>query len=104
LTAAGHKLLAQSDLRLVEARGLQMPFRSYTVQGDTGPIHVFYCLWEDRADAQSFSTMNLTYANRLEPVLAGSRNSGQRSPELAMWGLADESEAEAALTRELEKL
>jgi exosortase/archaeosortase family protein len=104
LTAAGHKLLAQSDLRLVAVHGLQMPFRSYTVQGESGPIQVFYCLWEDRADAQSFSTTSLTYASRLEPVLAGRRNSGQRSLEIAMWGMADANEAEAALTHELEKL
>jgi hypothetical protein len=46
----------------------------------------------------------MTYANRLAPVLAGRRNSGQRSLEVAIWGIADQQEAEAALTRELENL
>jgi hypothetical protein len=46
----------------------------------------------------------MTYGNRLAPVLAGRRNSGQRSLEVAIWGIADEGEAEAALGRELDKL
>jgi exosortase len=104
LTAAGHKLLSQSDLRLISVHGLRLPFRSYVVQGESVPIHVFYCLWEDRADEQGFGTTSLTYANRLKPVLAGRRNSGQRSLEIALWGMADAAEAETALARELAKL
>jgi hypothetical protein len=46
----------------------------------------------------------MTYANRFAPVLAGRRNSGQRSLEIALWGIADQNEADAAFTRELEKL
>ena len=104
LTAAGRELVSQSSLRPVPVHGLQFPFLSYLVKDETGPLHVFYCLWEDRADAQSFRTTTMTYANRLAPVLAGRRNSGQRSLEVAIWGIADQQEAEAALTRELENL
>jgi hypothetical protein len=67
-------------------------------------LHVYYCLWEDRASAQSFRTTTMSYANRLAPVLAGRRNSGERSLEVAIWGIADRQEAEAAFTRELGKL
>jgi len=73
LTAAGRELLSQSQLRAVPVHGLQLPFRSYVVRGEKGPVHVFYCLWEDRADAQSFRTTKMSYANRLAPVLAGRR-------------------------------
>jgi exosortase/archaeosortase family protein len=104
LTAAGRELVSQSGLRPVLAHGLQLPFLSYVVKDEAGPLHVFYCLWEDRADAQSFRTTTMTYANRLAPVLAGRRNSGQRSLEVAIWGIADQQEAEAALARELDKL
>ena len=104
LTAAGHELLSQTDLRLFGVRGLQLPFRSYVLRDEHGPVYVFYWLWEDRADAQFFQTQNLTYAHRLEPVLAGRRNSGQRSLEIAIWGLDDAQEADAALARELERL
>lgn len=46
----------------------------------------------------------MSYANRLAPVLAGRRNSGERSLEVAIWGIADRQEAEAAFARELGKL
>ena len=104
LTAAGRELISQSALRPLAVRGLRLPFRSYVVRDESGPLHVFYCLWEDRANAQSFRTTMMTYGNRLAPVLAGRRNSGQRSLEVAVWGIADQEAAEAALTRELEKL
>jgi hypothetical protein len=81
-----------------------LPFQSYVVKDESGPLHVFYCLWEDRASVQSFSTTTMTYANRLAPVLAGRRNSGERSLEVAIWGIPDAQDAEAALARELEKL
>jgi exosortase/archaeosortase family protein len=104
LTAAGRDLVSQSGLRAVRVHGLEMPFRSYVVKDESGPLHVFYCLWEDRATEQSFRTTVMSYANRLGPVLAGRRNSGQRSLEVAVWGIADQNEADAALARELEKL
>jgi hypothetical protein len=104
LTAAGRELLSQAGIRAIPVHGLQLPFRSYVVKDERGPLHVFYCLWEDRANAQSFRATVMTYGNRLAPVLAGRRNSGQRSLEVAVWGIADEGEAEAALGRELDKL
>ena len=104
LTAAGRELVSQSDLREFTVRGLRLPFRSYVVNGDTGLIHVFYCLWEDRANGQFFNTTSLSLGNRLGPVMAGRRNSGQRSLEIAIWGANDSTEAERVLARELEKL
>jgi exosortase len=104
LTAAGRELVSQSGLRDVAVHGLQLPFRSYVVKDETGPLHVYYCLWEDRTSAQSFRTTRMNYVNRLAPVLAGRRNSGQRSLEVAIWGIDDHQEAEAALARELGKL
>jgi exosortase/archaeosortase family protein len=104
LTAAGRELTSQSGLRAVAVQGLQLPFRLYVVKDESGPLHVFYCLWEDRANAQSFDATAMTYASRLAPVLVGRRNSGQRSLEVAVWGIAGEEEAEAALTQGLQKL
>jgi hypothetical protein len=61
-------------------------------------------LWDDRASAQGFETMGLTYGNRLAPVLAGLRNPGQRSIEIAVSGPDNAAAAEADLRAELEKL
>jgi exosortase len=104
LTAAGRELVSQSGLRAFPVHGLQLPFRSYVVMDQSGPLHVFYCLWEDRANAQSFRTTMMTYGNRLAPVLAGRRNSGQRSLEIAISGIPDQQEADAALASKLQKL
>jgi exosortase len=104
LTAAGRELVSQSGLRAFPVHGMQLPFRSYVVMDQSGPLHVFYCLWEDRANAQSFRTTMMTYGNRLAPVLAGRRNSGQRSLEIAISGIPDQQEADAALASKLQKL
>jgi hypothetical protein len=61
-------------------------------------------LWDDRASAQGFKTMGLTYGNRLAPVLAGLRNPGQRSLEIAVAGPDNTAEAETALRAELGKI
>ncbi|MCW5550911.1 MAG: exosortase/archaeosortase family protein [Verrucomicrobiae bacterium] len=104
LTAAGHELLSISDLEIFEVRGLALPFRHYQLESAGRRLHVYYCLWEDRGDAQGFEVTSLTYGSRLEPVWSGRRNLGQRSLELAVWGIDDAAEASAALRAQLEKL
>ena len=104
MTAAGYKLDAISPQEWFEVNGLRMPFLAYQVMNAPRPYFVFYCLWDDRATAQGFKTMSLTYGNRLAPVLAGLRNPGQRSLEIAVSGPETAAEAEAALRAELNKL
>ena len=77
-----------------------MLFRSNTSK----PVYVFYCLWDDRASVQGRGTLSLTYGNRLVPVLAGLRNPGQRSLEIALTGNLEAPQAEAALQSQLEKI
>jgi hypothetical protein len=104
MTAAGHTLNAISPQEWFEVNGLRMPFLAYQVTDAPQPFFVFYCLWDDRASAQGFETMELTYGNRLAPVLAGQRNPGQRSLEIAVSGPDRADEAEAAVRAELERL
>src|SRR5439155_18559486 len=49
LTASGHNLSSTSELMWFLASGLRMPFRKYAVLDEARPLHVFYCLWDDRA-------------------------------------------------------
>ena len=104
LTAAGYTLNAISPQEWFEVNGLRMPFLAYQVTDAPRPFFVFYCLWDDRAGAQGFETMSLTYGNRLAPVLAGLRNPGQRSLEIAVSGPDNAAEAETTVRAELEKL
>lgn len=102
LTASGHELMSQTEPRAFTVHGLQLPFRSYVFKDAGAPLRVYYCLWEDRALAHAFGPTSMSYRNRFAPVLAGYRNSGQRSFELAMWGIADDQEADAEFQRQLE--
>jgi len=104
MTAAGHTLNAMSPQEWIEVNGLRMPFLAFQVMDAPQPFFVFYCLWDDRSSSQGFETMELTYGNRLAPVLAGLRNPGQRSLEIAVSGADAAAEAEAAVRAELEKL
>jgi exosortase len=104
LLAAGGKLVDEMALRSVFVHGLELPFRGYIAWDELGPIYVFYCLWEDRARVRAFEPEWLTYGKRLNAVLAGQRNSGQRSIELAFWGAEDESVAQSALESALNEI
>lgn len=104
MTAAGYKLEAISPQEWFDVNGLRMPFLAYQVTDAPRPFFVFYCLWDDRATAQGFATMSLTYGNRLAPVLAGLRNPGQRSLEIAVTGPDTAADAEADLRAELQNL
>ena len=104
LTAAGHKLEVISGLEWIDAGGLRLPFGIFQVTDAPRPFFVFYCLWDDRAATQTFETMFLTYGNRLAPVLAGLRNPGERSIEIAVSGVDDAQSAEAVVKGELGKL
>ena len=104
MTAAGYELDSIAPQEWFEVDGLRMPFSVNQVTDTPWPVYVFYCLWDDRASAQGFATMGLTYGNRLAPVLAGLRNPGQRSLEIALDGPDNAAAAETAVRAELQKL
>jgi hypothetical protein len=104
MTGAGHTLKSLSPQEWLDVNDVRMPFLAYQVTDAPQPFFVFYCLWDDRASTQGFQTMGLTYGNRLASVLAGLRNPGQRSLEIAVTGPASAAEAEADLKTELKKL
>ena len=104
MTGAGYALEAISPQLWVEVNGIRMPFLAYRVTNAPRPFFVFYCLWDDRASAQGFEMMGLTYGKRLAPVLAGQRNPGQRSLEITLVGPDNVADAEVALRAKLGKL
>ena len=104
LTAAGHKLAEHSRLETMIVNGLELPFQFYELTDTAAPVFVAYCLWQDRALDRSFSTMKLNWKHRLASVLAGQRNSGQRSLEITVAGVNDFAAARAALQTQLEQI
>jgi len=105
LVSGGYNLVASSETLTISVQGLELPFRSYSACGKAGLVYVFYCLWEDRATQHSAVERTwLTYRNRLTAVLVGQRNSGQRSLEVALWGVQSEEQARSTLTETLNQL
>jgi hypothetical protein len=68
------------------------------------PDYVLYCRWEDRSSQDISVGEESSRAARVRSVWTGRGNGGQRVLEVAIRGVLDQQEAEAALVRELEKL
>jgi exosortase len=105
LSASGRSLLEESKPNVVSVAGLPMRSHFYTAtDGLFGKVNVLYCIREDRSGVGDYSPPRSTWCQRLAPVLAGRRNSGQRSLELAVWGIADESEARKQLLEQMQRI
>ena len=102
LTAAGHELVCASEPRTLDVNGVLFQVRLYTFSGTGGPVHVLYCLRQERAGG--LNPESLTWRTRLAAVLSGTRNTGQRSLELALWSEADGRQAYETLERQFRLL
>jgi exosortase len=105
LSASGRVLLAQTKQEIVSVAGLQMQVRFYAATDQRfGKVHVLYCIREDHSVEEYHSASRSIWYQRLAPVLAGRRNCGQRSLELAVWGIADETEARKQLIQQMQRI
>jgi len=105
LRASGRSLLAQTKQNIVSVAGLQMQVHFCAATDQRfGKVHVLYCLREDRSDDEYHSTPPSIWRQRLEPVLTGRRNCGQRSLELAVWGIDNETEARKQLIQQMQRI
>ena len=105
MTGAGHTLTTVSDCEWYDAGGLRLPFAVFEVMDAPQPFYIFYCLWNDRLNTSGPGATYLSFwGNKLAPVLAGIRNPGYRSLEIAVGGVTSAGEAESAMRAELEKI
>ena len=105
MTAAGHTLTTITNNDWFDAGGLRLPFTVFEVMDTPQPFYIFYCLWNDRLGTPGSGAMYFSlFGNRLSPVLAGLRASGQRSLEIAVGGVNSAGEAETAVRAELGKI
>jgi exosortase len=105
MTAAGHTLTTVTNNDWFDAGGLRLPFTVFEVMDTPQPFYIFYCLWNDRLSTPGSGAMYFSlFGNRLSPVLAGLRASGQRSLEIAVGGVNNAGEAESAVRAELGKI
>jgi exosortase len=106
LPASGALMTADLGPRPMQINGVNLPVRAYSFRAREQVLYVFYCLWEQRpdADAQQSVVENLTVARRLEAVKKGIRNAGQQAIEVAVSNVAGPEQAEAAVKRFLGKV
>jgi hypothetical protein len=107
LPAAGLTMVGDQGLRLLEVNGVKLPVRSYRFDNQGTPLHVFYCYWDARSTYDNTRTAveeDWTPWGRVRAALRGRREMGARMMELVVSGYENDSEANAALQREVSKI
>jgi exosortase len=104
MPGAGFNLRASSPTRFFSLHGIELPFRSYVFERDGDSTHLYYCRWEDRPSKEMNVGGDAIRVALVRSVWTGRGNGGQRVLEVAIRGITDQDEADAAFTRELEKL
>lgn len=104
LPGAGKKILSVAEADPILVHGVRLRFLRYHFIEDGGSAYVFYSVWEDGVKDQKLPAKSVTARDRFAAVLQGRRNPGQRVLEIAVWGISDPQEAQAALERQLERL
>jgi len=100
--AAGARLDQDFGRVTLDANGIAITFRHQSFETGTKLLHVFYCLWSDRISPHGEPLVeNGSYANRLEAVMSGKRNLGQKVLEIVLQGPDSSDEAVATLKQQL---
>ena len=97
----GRELTGVSDEKSTEVHGIPLTYRVYSFRAEGRPLHVFYFFTDDRLAGRAVFTQSLTPDARLQPVLQGRRNTGQRSMQLAVVGIEDATQAEQEVLAKL---
>jgi exosortase/archaeosortase family protein len=103
LPAAGYKLREDRGMINIKAKNLVIPFHALGFEYAGDQVHVFFCLWEDRARQSERPRIRdeWTWLAKLELVVLGERNLGQQVLEVVIFGYDKPEEAEAAFRREV---
>lgn len=106
LPAAGRTMQSDLGVKLMQIHGIMLPVHSYVFLNRGEPMYVFYALHEEGAasDPRASRLQNMTMATRMQAVLAGRRNSGQRVLEAVILGAPDQASAESEFAHTLEEL
>ncbi len=100
----GRTIVSKSELRRTEANGVGIVYNLYKIRAGADEFYLMYVVSDDRMAGEQIEISRATPANRLKTVLAGRRNMGQRSLQLALVGEPDEAKAEEAMRELLPQL
>jgi exosortase len=107
LPASGRTMERDNGIRMLAVNGVTLPVRSYRFDDRGIPLHVFYCYWDARTSYESAAAAeseDWSPRGRLRAALQGRREIGAQMLEIVVWGYQDDSEASAALARELSQV
>lgn len=104
LPASGFVSLGEPRSELIQINGIALPTRAYRFSDNGQPVYVYYCYWDGSVfrDTQEMIEEDWTPRGRLHRALAGRRDRGAQTVEVAIWGATDEATADAALKDQLE--
>lgn len=102
-TMIGRTIVSKSELRRADANGISIPYYLYKIRSGAGEFFLMYVVNDDRIGGQQMEA-GFTAGHRINAVLAGRRNMGQRSMQLALVGEPDEAKAEEAMREMLPQL
>ena len=106
LPAGGFNLDDDYGTRAIRIKGLDLPFHEYRFSKGGQYVHVFACVWQDRAKGERPEATDREWSrlSGLGLVLRGERNLSQQVLEFTMFGYDSQSAAEDALKAELEQM
>jgi exosortase/archaeosortase family protein len=100
LTGGGWNLESVHGLQHYQAGNLRLPFQTYLFQSKGVPLHVFFCLYEDGAEAMPEFGPAWSIRDSLASIRRGQRRLGQQSLEIVVEGYPSFDAADRAF-REL---
>lgn len=99
----GRTIVSKSELRKMEINGVGIVYNLYKIRAGREEFFLMYIINDDRISGEEITVERATPINRIKAVLAGRRNMGQRSIQLAVLGETDADKAEQAMKAALPK-
>ena len=100
----GREIISKSELRKTTANGVTIAYNLYKIRAGADEFYLMYVINDDRVSGQEITVERATPANRMKAVMAGRRNMGQRSMQLALVGEPDAAVAEQEMLQLLPQL
>jgi len=99
LPATGLKLISETGRYICPVGNMEIPFTTYLFEAGQKPVYVFHAIIEDQPahDGEKISYKQVSTEERIESVLRGHRNLGQRVLGISMTGCTSLEEAEASV-------
>jgi exosortase/archaeosortase family protein len=100
----GREIVSKSELRKADANGVTIAYNLYKIRAGADEFYLMYVINDDRISGEEVTVERATPANRWKAVMAGRRNMGQRSMQLALVGEPAAAVAEQSMLELLPQL